>query len=239
MERPIVIVPGDDAEERLWRVTHEIADLLAGLPWVLIGGQMVTLLEREHGGRTGRATRDVDALMDVRALTGATQEAARRLESVGFAANLTNDGLSYRFVRGHDVVDVLAPENLGPRADLTTSPPGTTLETVGGTQALHRRRELSIDVLGDVFKLPVPTLAGALVIKARAASSSSLAKHRRDLARLLVLVSNIDEMRAELTAKERGHLRAHQALLDPKDGAWRGIAGAGDGIIALSRLAAP
>ena len=239
MERPIVIVPGDDAEERLWQVTHEIADLLDGLPWVLIGGQMVTLLEREHGGRTGRATRDVDALMDVRALTGATQEAARRLESVGFAANLTNDGLSYRFVRGHDVVDVLAPENLGPRADLTTSPPGTTLETVGGTQALHRRRELSIDVLGDVFKLPVPTLAGALVIKARAASSSSLAKHRRDLARLLVLVTNIDEIRAELTAKERGYLRAHQALVDPTNEAWQGIAAARDAIIALNRLSAP
>ena len=239
MERPIVIVPGDDAEERLWRVTHEIADLLAGLPWVLIGGQMVALLEREHGGRTGRATRDVDALMDVRALTGATQEAARRLKSVGFTAKLTNDGLSYRFVRGDDVVDVLAPENLGPRADLTTLPPGTTLETVGGTQALHRRREVSIDVLGDVFKLPVPTLAGALVIKARAASSSSLAKHRRDLARLVVLVSNIDEMRAELTAKERGYLRAHQALGDPTNEAWRGIAGAGDGIIALNRLSAP
>jgi hypothetical protein len=239
MERPILIAPGDDAEERLWRVTHEIADLLAGLPWVLIGGQMVTLLEREHGGRTGRATRDVDALMDVRALTGATQEAARRLESVGFTAKLTNDGLSYRFVRGDDVVDVLAPENLGPRADLTTSPPGTTLETVGGTQALHRRREVTIDVLGDVFKLPVPTLAGALVIKARAASSSSLAKHRRDLARLLALVSNIDEMRAELTAKERGYLRAHQVLLDPTNETWRGIGRANDGIIALSRLSAP
>lgn len=239
MERPIGIVPGDNAEEQLWRVTHEIADLLAGLPWVLIGGQMVTLLEREHGGRTGRATRDVDALMDVRALTGATQEAARRLESVGFTAKLTTDGLSYRFVRGDDVVDVLAPENLGNRADLTTSPPGMTLETVGGTQALHRRREVTIDVLGDVFKLPVPTLAGALVIKARAASSSSLAKHRRDLARLLVLVSNIDEMRAELTAKERRYLRAHQALVDPTNEAWRGIAGAGDGIIALSRLSEP
>ncbi len=239
MERPIVIVPGDDAEERLWRVTHEIADLLAGLPWVLIGGQMVTLLEREHGGRTGRATRDVDALMDVRALTGATQEAARRLEEVGFTAKLTNDGLSYRFVRGDDVVDVLAPENLGPRADLTTSPPGTTLETVGGTQALHRRREVTIDVLGDLFKLPVPTLAGALVIKARAASSSSNAKHLRDLARLLALVSNIEGMRSELTAKERGYLRTHEQLLDPANGAWRGIAGATDGIIALSRLASP
>jgi hypothetical protein len=237
MEHPIVIVPIDDVEERLWRVTHEIADLLAGLPWVLIGGQMVTLLEREHGGRTGRATRDVDALMDVRALTGATKEAARRLESAGFSAELTNDGLSYRFARGADIVDVLAPENLGHRADLTTSPPGMTLETVGGTQALQRRREVRIRVLDDLFSLPVPTLAGALVIKARAASSSSNAKHLRDLARLLVLVSNIDEMRSELTAKERGYLRAHHQLLDPANAAWRGVAGATDGIITLSRLA--
>ncbi len=237
MEHPIVIVPSNDAEERLWRVTHEIADLLAGLPWVLIGGQMVTLLEREHGGTTGRATRDVDALMDVRALTGATKEAARRLESVGFAAEFTTDGLSYRFARGADIVDVLAPENLGHRADLTTSPPGTTLETVGGTQALQRRREVRIRVLDDAFSLPVPTVAGALVIKAQAASSSSNAKHLRDLARLLVLVSNIEEMRSELTAKERGYLRAHQQLLDPANEAWRGVAGAGDGIIALGRLA--
>lgn len=237
MEDPIVIVPTNDADERLWRVTHEMADLLAGLPWVLIGGQMVTLLEREHGGRTGRVTRDVDALMDVRALTGATNEAARRLESAGFSAELTNDGLSYRFARGADIVDVLAPENLGHRADLTTSPPGMTLEAVGGTQALQRRREVRIRVLDDVFSLPVPTLAGALVIKARAASSSSNAKHLRDLARLLVLVSNIDEMRSELTAKERGYLRAHHQLLDPANAAWLGVAGATDGIIALSRLA--
>ena len=238
MEHPIAIVPIDDAEERLWLVTHEIADLLVGLPWVLIGGQMVALLEREHGGRTGRATRDVDALMDVRALTGATKEAARRLESAGFAAELTNDGLSYRFARGADIVDILAPENLGHRADLTTSPPGTTLETVGGTQALQRRRDVRVRVLDDVFSLPVPTLAGALVIKARAASSSSNAKHLRDLARLLVLVSSIEEMRTQLTAKERGYLRAHQQLLDPANEAWRGVAGATDGIIALGRLVA-
>ena len=109
-----------------------------------------------------------------------------------------NDGLSYRFARGADIVDVLAPENLGHRVDLTTSPPGTTLETVGGTQALQRRRDVRIRVLDDAFSLPIPTLAGALVIKARAASSSSNAKHRRDLARLLVLVSSIEEIKREM-----------------------------------------
>lgn len=33
--------------------------------------------------RTGRATSDVDSLIDVRALTGATKEVARRLRSAG------------------------------------------------------------------------------------------------------------------------------------------------------------
>jgi hypothetical protein len=45
-------------------------------------------------------------------------------------------------------------------------------------------------------------------------------------------------MRSELTAKERGYLRAHQQLLDPANEAWRGVAGATDGIIALGRLGA-
>lgn len=34
-------------------------------------------------------------------------------------------------------IDVLAPEGLGSRTDLTTTPPGRTLQVPGGTQALE------------------------------------------------------------------------------------------------------
>lgn len=78
----------------------------------------------------------------------------------------------------------------------------------------------------------------ALVIKARAASSSPNPKHRRDLARLLVLVADIEQTRSELSAKERAYLRAHDAMLDPRHEAWRGLAAAEDGVIALDRLSA-
>ena len=40
------------SETALWRTTLEVADLLAGLPWVLIGAQMIRLLELEHGSRS-------------------------------------------------------------------------------------------------------------------------------------------------------------------------------------------
>lgn len=238
MNPVIRIVPASDKEARLWTVAKEVAELLAGIPWVLIGGLMVTLIEREHGASVGRATVDVDALVDVRAVSGAARDAAARLSSVGFVPQPTPDGLAYRFIRANDIVDVLAPDNLGPRADLQTVPPNLTLAAPGGRQALARRRVVIAEVLGDTFELPVPTLVGALLIKARAAAESrtSPEKHRRDLARLLALVDDVEATRSETSDRERRYLRVHDGLRDLRDPAWRGIADAEDAIIALERL---
>jgi hypothetical protein len=41
---------------------------------VLVGAQMVMLLEREAGRPSGRTTGDVDAVIDVRALAGGARE---------------------------------------------------------------------------------------------------------------------------------------------------------------------
>lgn len=53
--QPILINPAGDAERRLWQTTNEITVLLESIRWVLIGGQMLTIIEREHGGGIGRA----------------------------------------------------------------------------------------------------------------------------------------------------------------------------------------
>jgi hypothetical protein len=232
------IVPQSDVEAQLWRLTREVARLFSGLPWVLIGGQMVAILEAEHGLVAGRATVDVDALLDVRAVSQATIEAARLLEGAEFAVQHEADGLAFRFVRGGDIVDLLAPDHLGRHADLRTVPPDTTLEALGGRQALDRRRVVLIDPGDGPFAVPVPSLVGAIVIKARVTAVSRQAeKHRRDLARLLALVRDVPACRAELSRSEREYLRAHRELRDPRHPAWRGIAGAEDGAAALSILA--
>jgi hypothetical protein len=239
MKEPIRILPGSDAEAQLWRTTAEIAGLFADWPWVLVGGLMVAILEREHGITVTRTTVDVDALIDVRAVTQATRQAARRLEEAGFVAEQTADGLAYRFVRGSDIVDVLAPDHLGPRTDIVTAPPGKTLEAVGGRQALERRRLVTVEVNRESFSMPIPSLIGAIIIKARVAASSGLDKHRRDLARLLALVDDVEPMRQEMSSKERGYLRARSELRDPRHPVWIGIQSAEDAIIALERLSEP
>lgn len=236
MREPIRIVPSSDAESQLWRTTAEVARLFADLPWILVGGLMVAVLEREHGVTVSWTTIDVDALIDVRAVTQATREAAIRLEDAGFVAEQTGDGLAYRFVRGDDIVDVLAPDHLGSRTDIVTAPPGKTLEAVGGRQALERRRLVAVEVAGETLSLPIPSLLGAIIIKARVCASSREEKHPRDLARLLALIENVEAMRQEMSPSERKYLRARSELRDPRHAAWNGIPNAEDAVIALERL---
>lgn len=237
-DRPILIEAATEQERQLWLATIELVGLLDGIRWVLIGGQMLTIIEREHGGGVGRATVDIDALVDVRASLRATRQAARRLAAAGYEAQPTADGLAYRFVRGGDIVDVLAPERVGLRADLTTEPPWVTLETIGGTQALARRRVVAIAIEDATVDIPVPTLLGALVIKARAVAGSRdhRDKHERDAARLLVLVDDPRSLAASMTRTDRRHLRSLEAMQSVDHPAWRGIPTAVDGAIALGQL---
>jgi dTDP-glucose 4,6-dehydratase len=168
------------------------------------------------------------------------------LDKLTYAGNLANlEGLAerypgYRFVRGSAIVDVLAPDNLGARAELRTIPPDTTVAIVGGTQALARARVVEVDSGDGPFRIRIPTLAGAIVIKSRAAAvaQESRDKHERDLARLLALVPDVVALRAELTVRERGYLRAHHALLDVGHPAWRSVARKEDGASALAFIIA-
>lgn len=75
----IRIEPLGVAGAGLWRATLEVSVLFADGPWVIIGAQMVMLLEREQGVASGRTTRDRDAIVDVRAIVGGSRTAAGRL----------------------------------------------------------------------------------------------------------------------------------------------------------------
>jgi hypothetical protein len=217
-----------DADARLWVTLHEVCELFSGLPWVLVGGLMVRLLEAENGRETQVATIDVDAIIDVRAMTSGTREAARRLLEHGFRPERPDRETVYRFTRAGEIVDVLAPERLGSRADIVTVPPASTFRAAGGSRALRGRRPLGVKVGSRRFEVPIPDLAGAIVIKARAATSTmtSTAKHERDLARLLALVDHPYEMRESMSGKERGYVRRHHALADPGHAAWAQVADA-------------
>ena len=229
------IVPGSDAEEAVWATTLEVAGLFREWPWVLVGAQMIMLLELEHGRSSGRTTGDVDVIVDARVLVGATRLAAQQLVQAGFELSAEHP---YRFVRGRAQVDLLAPDHLGPQADLTAIPPLTTTEIPGGRRALETRRQVAVEIVGvGACELPIPTLAGGIVTKVRACQARRTLRDVEDLVRLLSLVEDVEAVRDELRPQERRGLGSIAALRDEGHPAWSVGADPDDARAALARLA--
>lgn len=235
---PVEIGSRDEAELGLWRATAELATALPKGSWTLVGAQMVFLLAYEHDLPIGRTSGDVDLMMDVRALTGATQEASTTLQRLGYELDPPSpDGRAHRFRRGDDVVDVLAPDGAGARASLLTIPPGRTIAVAGGSQALARSRQVRVLLEGREVEIPCPSVLGAILIKARAVDvAEDPDKHRRDLALLLAAIDDPRSLRDETRKTERGWLRRRSELLDPRHPAWRTTPSAEDARIALEIL---
>lgn len=228
------ITPGSRAEAQVWETAIEVAQLFQNIPWVIVGAQMIMLLEREAGRDSGRATLDLDAIVDVRAMANGTEEAARRLVDAGFEPDGAH---GYRFRRGSNQVDLLAPDNLGPRANLTLIPPHTTTAIPGGTRALRTTRSLEVNVqtVGS-GTLPVPSLAGAIAIKLRAWESRRLARDLDDLVRLLTLVDDAEGVRDELARRERRALGQVDRLKDYANPVWRAAPDRDEAYAAFVRL---
>jgi hypothetical protein len=192
--------------------------------WTMIGGQLVHLHCAERNQTPQRPTDDIDAVIDVRAHPRMLQQFTQALVDIGFqSAGPTADDLQPRWVRGAAQLDVLLAEGGGERAKARRGVTGSpTLETPGGTQALHRSKTVAILVDGREGVVPRPNLVGALVMKAAAHTAHgdpARRRHRLDFATLASLVTARDFADEELTRKDRQRLgrmvaavRADEAL---------------------------
>lgn len=139
MTRPVVdrdpvrlpTLAGHDDE--LWDALIELANLR--LPeWTLVGGQMVFLHAMEHGISPPRISTDLDVVVNARVVGRPVAALAAALVDLEFIQDgISPDGIAHRYRRNRVSVDVLAPEGLGQRTDLTTTPPGRTIQVPGGT----------------------------------------------------------------------------------------------------------
>lgn len=221
IELPPLGAPVDE----LWNVLLDLGAM--PVKWTLIGGQMVLLHVLEHGQVPPQISEDGDVVADIRADQASLRTVVRALTERGFdLLTITTDGRAHRYVRPAEpksiVVDVLAPDGLGPRTSLTTTPPGRTVEVPGGTQALDRTRLVEVHHAGRIGAVPLPSLHAAIVLKAAACRlPGDTTRHERDLALLLALVADPFDMRASLTPSDRRRMRAVSALSERTHPAWR------------------
>ena len=141
---------------------------------------MVFLHAMEHGATPPRVSTDLDVLVNVRVVAGGVREFVAGLESRSFElAGISPEGIAHRYERRGVSIDVLAPEGLGPRSDLTTTPPGRTLQVPGGTQALERTEFVPVAFGDQSGMVPRPSLLGAVISKAVAVEVDDVPEAQR------------------------------------------------------------
>ena len=105
---------------------------------------------------------DLDVIVNAR-MRAEVRGFVTEIEALGFVLDgMSPELLAHRCRRGAAPIDVLAPEGLGERTDLTTTPPGRTLQVPGGTQALQRAERVEYSYKGRVGAIPRPSLLGAI-----------------------------------------------------------------------------
>jgi len=234
--RTVPLIGMTPTQREGWEVLLDIAvDFPTG--WCLVGGQMVWLHALEHGINPPRATEDVDVVVDVRADRAGIRRVCAWLTARNFALEGINaEGIGHRYLRaaspgpGRVLFDVLAPDNLGQRVDLTTTAPARTLSAPGSRAALNHAERVEVVLGGRAGHVLRPVLLAAILAKTAATTIPARAIPERDWtdsAFLLSLVSDPIAAAAELTGAERRRLRRIDALLDETHSAWRPLGARG------------
>lgn len=225
-------------DDQLWDTLIELSEVRSG-EWTLIGGQMVFLHAIENRAVPPRVSTDLDVLVNARIAGRPIAAFAAGLEGLGFQLDgISPDGIAHRYRRDRVTIDLLAPEGLGDRADLTTTPPGRTLQVPGGTQALDRTELLPVSTPNRSGHVPRPSLLGAIIGKALAVRVDDAPDAQRlDLVFLLSLVHDPFAMAGQLGTTDRRRLRSRKELIDGEHRVWHDLdAGARDRARAALRI---
>jgi hypothetical protein len=122
------------------------------------------------------------------------------------------------------IFDVLAPDGIGERADLTTTPPARTLTTPGATTALNNAERVEVQLLHKTGHILRPALIASIIAKACATTIAVRSNPDRDwsdAAFLLSLVSDPIASARNLSSGDRRRLRRLTPLLADDHPAWK------------------
>lgn len=220
----MIELPDAGPDGEVWTALCELANGFAGR-WCLIGARMVELHGLHRNQQPPRRSADLDTLCDARAIGSRPRDlvawlGTRGYESVGVSA----EGIGHRYRRGNVFIDVLAPDHLGPRADLSVEDGVRTIAVPGGRRVFNHLTTIEAGCGNLRASIPIPSLAGALIAKSLAVTvDDAPANQRIDLAFLYSIVDDVLSTRNELGAEGRKLLARRGELAERQHEAWRAL----------------
>lgn len=208
-----------------WDVVFEVSEIIEDDAWVLVGGLMVQV-HAMLNGRASRATQDVDVLIDLMVPGASAKRIVGALENAGFEKQ--EPGLRgsafHRLIKDSRVIDVLIADHLpsGKRASAKVNQ-WPMMETEGGAQAIDRRMPVDVRYGDHAFRIMIPNLLGAIVMKSAAyvADRRSRERHLDDIALLCSFVPDVKVMRGQFKGSDTKRIcRAWEALSDSRSSSW-------------------
>lgn len=206
--------------------------------WVLVGGMMVMILGREHDARAPRAegTKDADVVLDIVTSPTLLDDVTNFLETSGYRLqDSVGKGerparCSFGFYSAQ--IDVLCPDDTPDDQLVLEHRNVVSIAIPGGRRAFETARQVSLYYADDRpnAEVYVPTLAGAIAVKAAAAVDPRTAaspRHLQDVAFLLTIDADPDETRAGLSDADVDQLRRTVAhVMDARSSMWLQLDGA-------------
>lgn len=186
----------------------ETARILADIEWVLIGGSMVQLHCQLADVEYGRATSDVDLVIEADS-PAQFHVVARRLLNSGFTAEPGGDRypVLHRFTRGSWSVDVMGRDTSTPRPEtwqdghLVIRAPGSR-SALGTDSSGEPKQRLVVDV-GAGQSVVIPNVWSAIALKGRAYRTPSANRHRHLADAIALFACAHEHPRRALTNSER------------------------------------
>jgi len=139
---------------------------------------------------TTRVTLDVDAAVRVEAGVFSYSEAVAALAQLGYTLDESQQH-AYRFTRDGDIIDLMVPDHGRP-------PPRharrAVMQVEAGNQAMGRLHTMQFNHDGAEFDVPVPSLHGALVLKAAAhkVDQRDRDRHLLDAITLMACINDVE-----------------------------------------------
>ncbi|WP_143412118.1 hypothetical protein [Arabiibacter massiliensis] len=208
-----------------WKTVLDVAASAPQGSWILVGGLM-TQAHAALCGRTSRATKDVDVLVDLIAHPSNVSGVMQSLRRLGFEPQ--EPGLRgspfHRTVKDGMIVDVLVADHLpSGRKQHARVNRWPMMETPGGAQAIERRMKVVLASESRQAVIEMPNLLGAIVLKTAAWMTDGKDRHRHleDVALLASLASDHATMLESIHGSDRSRIRsAAEALASPNEPAW-------------------